>query len=391
MTPEGLLIRREELYEQVWAEPMIRLAQRYGLSGVGLAKICRKMAVPAPPRGYWQRKKFGNALPRPPLPALRDGIRGAVTITPHPRPAGKPEGTSERTPATPRPAEDSIPVPDRLTRPHPLIRLSRAALRRGKVDEYRVLRPDWKERCLHIRVAKTSLSRALRIMDALIKALDARGLPVRLADDAKQGTYAEVGGEKVQIVLEEAIHRTEHVPTQKEIEEQKRWSWNHPKPWDFAPTALLRLRIKEVTGDRSRKLWSDGKRRRLEELLSDFLGGIRTAAEAKRRQREEWEREQREWREAAERQAELERQRREEEARRQVLERQTELWLKTQNLRAYIDAVERAATNRGTSAGPGTELQRWLGWARKHADRLDPLKEVLPSDMLGGTAGASGG
>ena len=33
-------LTREELYAQVWAEPMTSLAQRYGLSDRGLAKIC---------------------------------------------------------------------------------------------------------------------------------------------------------------------------------------------------------------------------------------------------------------------------------------------------------------------------------------------------------------
>ena len=61
-------IRRSELYEQVWAVPMRTLAQQYGLSDVGLAKICKKHEIPRPPRGYWAK---GEALRKPlktPLP-----------------------------------------------------------------------------------------------------------------------------------------------------------------------------------------------------------------------------------------------------------------------------------------------------------------------------------
>lgn len=32
---------------------MSRLSERFGLSGNGLAKICRRLDVPYPPRGYW--------------------------------------------------------------------------------------------------------------------------------------------------------------------------------------------------------------------------------------------------------------------------------------------------------------------------------------------------
>jgi hypothetical protein len=68
MTPEGVQLRREDLYEQVWAEPMLRLAHRYGISGVALAKIYRKLDVPVLPLGYWERKRWGNRPARRPLP-----------------------------------------------------------------------------------------------------------------------------------------------------------------------------------------------------------------------------------------------------------------------------------------------------------------------------------
>ena len=49
-------VSREDLYAQVWRTPMSRLAQTYCISGNGLAKICRRMNVPYPPRGYWAKK-----------------------------------------------------------------------------------------------------------------------------------------------------------------------------------------------------------------------------------------------------------------------------------------------------------------------------------------------
>ena len=42
---------REELYREVWATPMWTLAERYGLSGNGLKKICKRMNIPVPTRG----------------------------------------------------------------------------------------------------------------------------------------------------------------------------------------------------------------------------------------------------------------------------------------------------------------------------------------------------
>lgn len=46
--PEKIQITRKELYEQVWAEPMTRLAKKYGVSDVGLRKRCLKLNIPVP-------------------------------------------------------------------------------------------------------------------------------------------------------------------------------------------------------------------------------------------------------------------------------------------------------------------------------------------------------
>jgi hypothetical protein len=61
-------LKRSELYELVWQQPMARLAQTFAISDVGLAKICRKHDIPRPPRGYWAKKQFGQEPPKSPLP-----------------------------------------------------------------------------------------------------------------------------------------------------------------------------------------------------------------------------------------------------------------------------------------------------------------------------------
>ena len=52
-------ITRKELYAQVWSTPIRTLAANYGLSDVGLAKICKRLAIPRPPRGYWAKIQAG--------------------------------------------------------------------------------------------------------------------------------------------------------------------------------------------------------------------------------------------------------------------------------------------------------------------------------------------
>jgi hypothetical protein len=48
------------LYEEVWTEPTQKVAQRYGVSDVAIAKACSLLDIPKPPRGYWARKAAGQ-------------------------------------------------------------------------------------------------------------------------------------------------------------------------------------------------------------------------------------------------------------------------------------------------------------------------------------------
>jgi len=66
--PAALLERfdREKLYEQVWSQPMRTVAQAYAVSDVWLAKVCRRLKIPVPGRGYWAKKAAGMKVGRRP-------------------------------------------------------------------------------------------------------------------------------------------------------------------------------------------------------------------------------------------------------------------------------------------------------------------------------------
>jgi hypothetical protein len=66
-------VPREELYELVWSEPMTKVAGRYEVSSSFLARVCTRLHVPRPPRGYWAKLAVGKARPKPPLPGAQPG------------------------------------------------------------------------------------------------------------------------------------------------------------------------------------------------------------------------------------------------------------------------------------------------------------------------------
>src|SRR3989442_10452124 len=63
---------RHELYQKVWEFPLRKLAEEYGISDVGLAKVCRKLQIPLPGLGHWTKIACGHKIPRPPLPEAND-------------------------------------------------------------------------------------------------------------------------------------------------------------------------------------------------------------------------------------------------------------------------------------------------------------------------------
>jgi hypothetical protein len=82
----GELMRRydrEKLYREIWSEPIQRVARRYRMSDTGLAKICERLFIPRPPRGYWAKKAAGKPVsPVPELPGIE--FKGSTYSEPKP-------------------------------------------------------------------------------------------------------------------------------------------------------------------------------------------------------------------------------------------------------------------------------------------------------------------
>lgn len=73
-------LTRAELFECVWSEPVSKLAKKWGLSDRGLGKVCLRLKIPVPPRGYWARLQHGQKLRRPSLPELKPGEAEKIVI-----------------------------------------------------------------------------------------------------------------------------------------------------------------------------------------------------------------------------------------------------------------------------------------------------------------------
>lgn len=178
MAAEHIIYDRNVLYDEVWAEPMRTVAERYGVSDVWLAKTCRSLDVPVPGRGYWAKRQVGKAPPRPPLPPLADGAADRI-VGMHYEAPPQAEPLAGLDAAEPLELPTPVVVAESLEHPHKLVTISarylqKATPRGGVVSAER-------STCLDISVSLASLDRALRTMDALLKSLEAVGLSVEIA------------------------------------------------------------------------------------------------------------------------------------------------------------------------------------------------------------------
>jgi len=108
-------ISRDKLYHKVWSEPMTKVAPRYKISNVALAKVCRRLRVPYPPRSYWAKLAAGQSPERPALPEARSED-GTVWLRDGEEPRRKLPRPPDPPPAPPPEAPGSAPPPDRPRR-----------------------------------------------------------------------------------------------------------------------------------------------------------------------------------------------------------------------------------------------------------------------------------
>ena len=192
-------VTREELYQQVWGKPMSRLAADYGISGNGLAKICDRLKIPYPPRGYWARKAAGHKVAQYRLPEPGADIPNEVIISPSPSSAPPPQLAKEDTDklSAARESTKDIVVPERpSSRPHGIIAGWIAEQRRRREDAR--LDP-WRSPSDYRFTAVEQ--RQHRILDTLFKTLERHDFKAKLGD--RHEVYLEIAGERVDFDLRE--------------------------------------------------------------------------------------------------------------------------------------------------------------------------------------------
>jgi hypothetical protein len=362
-------LSRVELYEKVWSIPMRKLAKEFGMSDVGLAKLCRRHAIPLPGRGYWARIQHGQMSPKDSLPALADTKLDAITICQsEPKRRGyldRPDG--EETP--------TIRVNDDRPVTHPVVARIKDSISRNRTDDRGFL-ASLQSRVVPVKVCAGTLSRSLRLVDALFSAFAESHYALEWPKPYDKPLTIVVEDEKIRMIITEDIKRSDHKPTQEELFRQKKELYWRPIQWDYAATGELKITVESCEFSFIQRSWNDGKRRKLEQCLGEVLVACRLIASSVKKVRVE--------------RAEAEVLRREEEKRRaEQAVKQAEYdrkakavgelataWRESRLLRDFANSLGLAATAAELPEEKKQEISTIVEWSLRHADYVDPLTDL---------------
>lgn len=385
-------LTRRELYDLVWSMPITKLAEQFGLSNVGLAKICDRHRVPTPPRGYWAKKNAGKPTkqtifaqaddPSPvriEIASSRDRLPEPVRAIVELRRAERKKILASREMKLSKVAELST-VPE----PHPAIRATAKALRIARPIRTDVVEAVGPGLC-GISASKRSAERIISLLDRLARTCDQRQIVLTPAETRMS---VSVDKDEVTFEIKERITQVRHVPTEAEIaaEERRRRrnarrthrssSWDEyemfapvPPKFDAVRTGEFGL---EIHGWRNglRRSWRDGKTQTLEALIDSIVDGFETRIAANKHHREERERAEAERQELARRRSLAKARRERESNRKSLLSKLIRAERLAERTRHWISTYEKHATE---TARP--DLTRMLDWARNQLASLDAIAD----------------
>lgn len=191
----------------------------------------------------------------------------------------------------------------------------------------------------------------------------------------------KIQDQEIRVRLFEQYDRTPHVMTAEE-RDNSHIPYVSIRDWDYHPSGRLRIALPDRHPGERRGNWGDGKRQTLEEQLADAIDELERHAVDSQRRKAAAHRVAVELEERRQEALRAEEVRRLQERRAGELDRQLNAWTKARRLRDYCAAMETTiAAIQDASAAAAA--RRWLGWARGHADAIDPVLHGLdiPADL----------
>lgn len=359
-------LERETLYREVWAEPVTKVSKRYGLSDVGLKKVCRKLQVPMPPRGYWARIAAGQSPKKTPLlPTTGETVHVVQRLIAPPdveleaRLATVLGNTGQHAePAALRTSiDDCLPVVRRMAD-----KLAKAKYRTDR-GWLAVAGTD----AFSLEVSESTAPRALLLLDALLRTCMMAGAKIKGPVGPGYPAHFVLNDEPFTVRVRERGRQPASVDSDTAARLSKMGAERRADAAASEPTGLLSVTVVPLRSPGMAVKWRDKVKAPLQARLGEIADYVRDLTQLLRVERDL----------AAER-----RQRAEEEA--HILEQKREIrrahlrrlevtyekalrWQRAQLLKAYLAELIAQHPN------PTREVASEISWLQSAAEWLDPV------------------
>ena len=353
---ENIILTRQELYDLVWENPLSKLAKKYNLSDNGLRKICKKLDIPLPKNGHWQKIQYNKKVIKEKLPS-NNTVEASITLKFRDNSEtiinSEVNKLNQLTKELKNTLKDTILFPEKLTNPSQLIIDAKNDLKTKNPSLYHktegLLEPS--PGILNITVAPQNVKRALLFMDIFIKAIQKRGHKIIL----KEGTKIVIDSTELSIGVRERLKRRIIKGTH----------WDSTESY---PSNILSLRLDVYPA----KEWADTNNSQLEDKIPNIIAKLELQAieeKQKALERELWNQEYERKRKIEEN---LEAKRNFELKEFKGLFQKANRWHQAEILRKYIVELEKKARKNNSLT---EDVLNWLEWANNKVEWYDPFTE----------------
>ena len=392
---------REKLYEGVWSEPVIKVAERYGVSGVAIAKTCKKMHIPVPGRGYWNKVQSGQKLKKTPLPDFDDCPKVKRWV---PTPLSASEIAQIE--KTNRDHSDRL-VPEAFFLQDDLLEQETAPEMRVTFNPDIIISNQYVKntrqnlngskknignytfgRCnsinneaFEVSVDPENIDRAVAILQTLCDELKKRGYSIgeNPADTKKAREYRQRKIHPVYaIVLDEYISfKITETSKRHELSEEERK--RRYERYQYTPSGKLTFEILNAPhGNSIRTKWQDRKLIRVENWIQDIIINMIKTATMLKEQRAQRIKQEELWAVEREKQRQQEKEKKIEEARVENLIKEADRLVRIKQLKEYIELISSVGKERLGDEYPKSDFSKWVKWAKGVLEKNDPKNWELP-------------
>lgn len=389
---------REKLYNEVWEQPVTKVAEQYGVSDVAIAKVCRKMRIPVPGRGYWRKLQTSQKMKKIPLPKYKDcpkvlrackpqeevEQKEVVRLVPEAFVLEKQLLQQEESPEMHIEFDPSVSISNKYVKQTGK-KLEKSKKQYSKASGFgRCYSSD--DKAFEVSVGPDNIPRVLAILQTLCNELEKRGysIGVKPKEPTTSPQYQQYGyfqKEPIPIYIRmlDAFITIKTTEKSKKVTLSEKERKNTYQDYEYNPTGELCFEITNSSYESyARTKWKDGKKQKVQDSLHEIIISLIKVATMQKEDNAQAAERHRLWEIEEKKRREQERLKKIEQERIDIMLKDSERLVGFKQLKDYVKVITAVGKERLEYDYPDSDFSKWVEWAEGILERNDPRSWDLP-------------